>query len=412
MKLEENVNMTTDVIMPKLGLTMKEGTIVEWLKKEGDAVEKGEPIVEVETEKISNVVEAPASGVLLKILASKGTVVPVTGIIAIVGELGEEIVEKAPQKAEQPKIEAETEEVIKTVKPSAPQFAEEKIKISPLARKLAQERGVDIATIEGTGPEGRIVREDILKAAETVAPSTAGLSAGRVEVSETVALTGTRKTIADRLSQSYHSAVHTTVITEVDMNKTVELRQSLLSAAKEKTGASLTYTGILVKAVAMALRKHPFVNSTLEGDTIKVLKSINVGVAIDAEEGLIVPVIREADRKTLFEIAPHLAELADKARKKSLSMEEVSSGTFTITNLGMLGVSTFVPIINPPQAAILGVGKMEQRPVVIDGKIEVRTRVNLSLVFDHRIVDGAEAARFLQTLKDMLENPSTLHEKA
>lgn len=412
MKLEEKVNMTTDVIMPKLGLTMKEGTIVEWLKKEGDTVEKGEPIVEVETEKISNVVEAPASGVLLKILASKGTVVPITGIIAIVGELGEEIVAKVPQRAEQPKTEAEAEKVVEIAEPSAMQFAEEKIKISPLARKLAQERGVDITTIKGTGPEGRIVKEDILKAADTAAPSTARLSVGRVEVSETIALAGTRKTIADRLSQSYRSAVHTTVMTEVDMSKTIELRQSLLSEVKEKTGASLTYTGILVKSVAMALRKHPFVNSTLEGDTIKLLKPINVGVAIDAEEGLIVPVIQEADKKTLFEIAPHLAELADKARKKSLSMEEVSSGTFTITNLGMLGVHTFIPIINPPQAAILGVGSMDQRPVVIDRKIEVRTRMNLSLVFDHRIVDGAEAARFLQTLKETLENPSTLHEKA
>jgi pyruvate dehydrogenase E2 component (dihydrolipoamide acetyltransferase) len=229
-----------------------------------------------------------------------------------------------------------------------------------------------------------------------------------VEISETIAMAGTRKTIADRLSHSYHSAVHATVMTEVDMSNTAELRQKLLPEVKEKTGASLTYTGILVKAVAIALKNHRLVNSTLEGDTIKVLKSINIGVAVDAEGGLIVPVIHDADKKTLIETAPLLTELVDKARSKSLSMKEVSSGTFTITNLGMLGVHTFIPIINPPQAAILGVGSMDEKPAVIEGKIEVRTRMNLSLVYDHRIVDGAEAARFLQTLKEKLENPSTL----
>lgn len=403
--------MTTDVIMPKLGLTMKEGTIVEWTKKEGDRVEKGEPIVEVETEKISNVVEAPASGVLLKIFAAKGAVVPVTDVIAIIGEPGEEVATRVAQKAEQPKIEEEVEKAGAIERPIAEQMIGEKIRISPLAKKLAEERGVDITRIKGTGPEGRIVKEDILKAAEATAPSTAQRSAEGVEISETIAMTGTRKTIADRLAHSYHSAVHATVMTEVDMSKTVELRQKLLSEVKEKTGASLTYTGILVKAAAIALKNHRIVNSTLEGDTIKVLKSINVGVAVDAEGGLIVPVIHDADNKTLIEIAPLLTELVEKARKKSLSMEEVSSGTFTITNLGMLGVHTFIPIINPPQAAILGAGSMDEKPVVIEGKIEVRTRMNLSLVYDHRIVDGAEAARFLQTLKQKLENPSTLFEK-
>lgn len=405
-------SVTTEVIMPKLGLTMKEGTIVDWLKNEGERVEKGESIVEIETEKISKFVEAEASGVLLKILAPKGTTVPVTKVIAIIGEPGEETPSKevSVQQTEALKSAGETPETIEAVeKPPATWTAEEKTRISPLAKKLAEEYKVDPTKIKGTGPGGRIVKEDIIKAVETATPSAPQpATSQKIEVSEIIPLTGTRKTIADRLSQSYHSAVHTTVMTEVDMTVTASFRQRLLSETKEKTGAPVTYTSIIAKAVATALKRHPIVNSTLEDYAIKVLKEINLGVAVDTEAGLIVPVIRNADKKTLTEIASLLGELADKARKRLLSIDEISFGTFTITNLGTLGVHTFVPIINPPQAAILGVGMLEEKPVVIKGRVEIRSRMNLSLVFDHRIVDGAEAARFLQTLKSILENPSVL----
>jgi pyruvate dehydrogenase E2 component (dihydrolipoamide acetyltransferase) len=287
------------------------------------------------------------------------------------------------------------------------------VRISPLAKKIAEEHKIDLTKITGTGPDGRIVKEDVLGAvgkAETLGQSTTPLSKEGVEVAEIIPLVGMRKTIAERLSQSYSSAVHTTVLTEVDMTETSNFRKELTAKVKEETGVSLTYTAIIVKAAASALREHKIVNSTLEDQEIKILKNVNVGVAVDIEEGLIVPVIRDTDRISLSEIAALLSKLVEKARNRTLSMEEVSGGTFTVTNLGMLGVHTFIPIINPPQAAILGVGTIEDKPVVVEGNIEVRSRLNLSLVYDHRIVNGAEAARFLQTMKRILENPSTLRD--
>ena len=400
--------MTTDVIMPKLGLTMKEGTVVNWLKKEGEHVEKDEPIVEVETDKITNFVEANASGVLLRILAPRGTIVPVTEVIAIIGEPGEEIPSKLVRETESPRSVNEIMETTEVAdKTSSTQTDQEAIRISPLARKLAEEYKVDPTKIKGTGPGGRIVKEDIIRAATTATSAPQPQIPLEIEVSETIPLTGTRKTIADRLSQSYHSAVHTTVITEVDMTEIVKYRQRL-SETKEGTSASMTYTSIIAKSVAAALKNHPVINSTLVGDAIKVFGEVNLGVAVDVEGGLIVPVIRHAEKKSLMEIASVLTEMADKARKRLLSVEDISFGTFTITNLGALGVHTFIPIINPPQAAILGVGMVEQKPAVINGKVEVRSMINLSLVFDHRIIDGAEAARFLRTLKNVMENPSVL----
>jgi pyruvate dehydrogenase E2 component (dihydrolipoamide acetyltransferase) len=396
--------------MTKLGLTMKEGTVVNWLKKEGERIEKGEPLVEVETEKISSELEAPASGVLLKITAEKGATVPVSGLLGIIGEPGEDVssiqnnVAKAEISGATPEREA--------LKPVEAEVSLEKVRISPLARKIAEEQKVDLTKITGTGPDGRIVKEDVLRTlgkAETAGPSTPSLSKEGVEVAEIIPLVGTRKTIADRLSQSYNSAVHTTVMTEVDMTDASNFRKDLLVKVKEETGVSLTYTSMIVKATALALREHKIVNSTLEDQEIKILKNVNVGVAVDVEEGLIVPVIRGADQKSLTEIAALLAKLAEKARNRTLSMEEVSAGTFTVTNLGMLGVHTFIPIINPPQAAILGVGAVEDRPAIVKGKIEARSRLNLSLVYDHRIINGAEAARFLQTMKRILENPSALN---
>ncbi len=403
--------MATKVIMTKLGLTMKDGTVVNWLKKEGERVEKGEPLVEVETEKISTELEAPASGVLLKITAKKGAIVPVSGLLGIIGEPNEDVssIENTEAEAE---ISAAAPETEKILKPSEVEVSPEKVRISPLARKIAEEHKIDLTKITGTGPDGRIVKEDVLKAlgnTETVSQPTASLSKEGVEVAEVIPLVSMRKTIAERLFQSYSSAVHTTVIAEIDMTEASKFRKEIAGKVKEETGISLTYTGIIVKAAALALREHKMVNSTLEDQEIKILKNINVGVAVDIEEGLIVPVIRDADRKSLSEIALLLSKLGEKARNRTLSMEEVAGGTFTVTNLGMLGVHTFIPIINPPQAAILGVGAIEDRPVVVEGNIVARSRLNLSLVYDHRIINGAEAARFLRTMKRILEVPSTLN---
>ncbi|MGD0159376.1 MAG: dihydrolipoamide acetyltransferase family protein [Candidatus Bathyarchaeia archaeon] len=403
--------MATKVIMTKLGLTMKDGTVVNWLKEEGEPVQKGEPLVEVETEKISTELEAPASGVLLKITAKKGTIVPVSGLLGIIGEPNEDVSSIENTEAE-PEISAAAPETEKILKQSEVEVSPEKVRISPLARKIADEHKIDLTKITGTGPDGRIVKEDVLKAlgnTETVGQPTASLSKEGVEVAEVIPLVSMRKTIAERLFQSYSSAVHTTVIAEIDMTEASKFRQELTAKVKEETGISLTYTSIIVKAAALALREHKMVNSTLEDQEIKILKNINVGVAVDIEEGLIVPVIRDADRKSLSEIALLLSKLGEKARNRTLSMEEVAGGTFTVTNLGMLGVHTFIPIINPPQAAILGVGAIEDRPVIVEGNIVARSRLNLSLVYDHRIINGAGAARFLQTMKRILEAPSTLN---
>ena len=402
--------MATKVIMTKLGLTMKDGTVVNWLKKEGERVEKGEALVEVETEKISTELEAPASGVLLKITAQKGAIVPVSGLLAIIGEPGEDVstIQNDVARAE---ISAKASEM-EVVKPAPADVSPEKVRISPLARKIAVEQKVDLTRVTGTGPDGRIVKEDVLRVlgkAETAAPSAPSLSREGVEVAEIIPLVGMRRTIADRLSQSYKSALHATMMIEVDMTEASNFRKDLLVKVKEETGVSMTYTSIIVKAATLALKEHKMVNSTLEDQEIKILKNVNVGVAVDIEEGLIVPVIHDADRKSLSEITAHLAKLTEKARNRTLSLEEVSAGTFTITNLGMLGVHTFIPIINPPQAAILAVGTIEDKPVVVNGKIEARPRLNLTLVYDHRIINGAGAARFLQTMKQTLEKPSALN---
>lgn len=396
--------------MTKLGLTMKEGTVVNWLKKEGERVEKGEPLLEVETEKISSELEAPASGVLLKITAQKGATVPVSGLLGIIGESGEDV-SSIPNDAIRVEISEATPKT-EASNPCEDEVSGERLRISPLARKIAEEQKIDLTKVTGTGPNGRIIKEDVLRIVaktKTTDSSAPSLSKEGIEIAEVISLVGMRKTIADRLSQSYNSAVHTTVMTEIDMTEASNLRKNLLIKVKEETGAPLTYTSIIVKAAASALREHKIVNSTIEDQEIKILKNVNVGVAVDIQEGLIVPVIHNADQKSLPQIAALLANLAEKARNQTLSIEEVSMGTFTVTNLGMLGVHTFIPIINPPQSAILGVGAIEEKPVIFGGKIEARPRLNLSLVYDHRIINGAQAARFLQTMKRILENASTMN---
>ena len=399
-----------NVVMPKLGLTMKDGRIVKWLKTEGETIEQGKPLLEIETEKITAEVEAPASGVLRKILASEDSIVSVGELIAIITEPGEELppIEEIIEKAKK-LVVAPLPEVEEIEKPAVPPVVEERVKISPLARKLAEEHKIDITKIKGTGPDGRIVKGDVLRAIEEakavptvpVAPPTE-----LVRIAEVVPLKGVRKTIAERLSHSYREAVHVAMTTEVDMTETARLRQRLLPEVEEKAKVSLTYTDMLVKAVAVALKKNPVVNSMLDGDQIKIIKDINIGVAVAVEDGLIVPVIRNADEKSLVEIALYMRDLTEKAKHRRLSLDDVSGGTFTISNLGMFGVDMFRPIINPPQSAILGVGAIKDKPVVVNGQITIRPLMTLTLVFDHRVFDGVLAAIFLKTLKEILENPT------
>ncbi|MFQ6081255.1 MAG: dihydrolipoamide acetyltransferase family protein [Candidatus Bathyarchaeia archaeon] len=394
------------IIMPRLDLDMERGTVLEWLKKKGDEVKQGEPIVEIMSEKVTYEVESPASGVLYEVLVPPDTEVPIGQVIGVIMEPGDEptVIERAVREAreslaelaavEEPEIKREVRvakrEEVAERKP-------ERIKISPLAKKLAEQYGIDVAGIKGTGPGGRIVKEDVLRAAEE-------LKARVEERAEVIPLTGVRKVVAERMASSFRTAPHAILMVEVDMSEAVKLRQAF-----EKTkNVEISYNAIFVKAVATALREYPILNSTLEENQIKILKNINVGVAVATERGLIVPVIHDADEKSLADLTSTIAELVERARLDRLSMGDVTGGTFTITNLGMFGVDAFIAIINPKQAAILAIGRIADEPKVVNGQIAIQPTMTLSLSFDHRIIDGAPAAQFLSRIKEILENPSLL----
>lgn len=372
--LMERFELVTKVLMPRLSLTMKEGTVVHWFKKEGETVNKGEPLVEVVTEKVTYDVEAPESGVLRKILVLEGVDVPVAETLGVITATDEQFKEEII--AEKPAKETEIEE---------------RALASPAAKRLAKEYGIDITQVKGSGPEGRIVEEDVKKFAEETK-----VTGPRVR--EFIPLTGIRKTAAERVTLSAKTAPHSTVTMEADMTNATRLHE-------EK---QVSYTDILVKAVAKALAEHSIVNSSLDGEQIKIFEDVNIGVAVATEKGLVVPVIRNADKKGLEEISSTLNDLIEKAKTGKLSKEELSGGTFTITNLGMFGVEIFTPIINPPETAILGVGKIVEKPVIVNKEIAVKSMMYLSLSYDHRVIDGAPAAQFLQKMKQYLENPNLL----
>jgi pyruvate dehydrogenase E2 component (dihydrolipoamide acetyltransferase) len=377
--------MVTYVKMPKRTLTMEEGIVGKWYKKGGDEVKKGEPICEIETEKSVDELEAPESGILRKIIVPEGSVVKVNEVIAIIAEPDELL----------PEGEVPIEEVVKIKKPEVGK-REEKMKTSPIARKLAQEHGINLEETRGTGPNGRIVKEDVLKAIQ------------KVERVKVVPLTRMRKVIKERLSYSMKTALHVPLTIEVDMTRAVELLTKSRPEIEDVHNIRLTITSVLVKAVARALEGHPILNSRFEKERIVIPEDINIGVAVAIEKGLVVPVIHNANKKSIIELATKIEELAKKAREESLSTEESTGGTFTVSNLGMFGIDLFAPIINPPESAILGVGRVVKKPVILNGKIKVRSLMTLTLVFDHRIMDAVVAAKFLQTLKGILKNPNNL----
>jgi len=379
--------LVTKVVMPRLSLTMKEGTVVQWFKKEGDTVQKGEPMVEVLSEKVTYDVEAPESGIIRKILASEGSNVPVDQVIGVIVAPDETLTEaEITAHAPAPIVE----ETAAFPKPTVVTETAERVLASPAAKRLARELGVDLAHVKGTGPEGRIVEEDVKSFAEQAAL--------KPRIREVIPLTGIRKTTAERVSLSARTAPHSTITMEVDMTNAVRLHEE----------TAVSYTDMLAKAAAAALREHPLLNSTLEDAQIKVFEDINVGVAVATEKGLVVPVIHKADEKTLTEIATITKELVEKAKQGKLSKKELTGGTFTVTNLGMYGVDVFIPIINPPEAAILGAGRVTEKPVFVNKEVKTKPVMQLSLSFDHRIVDGAPAAQFLQKVKQLLENPAAL----
>lgn len=358
--------MVTKVVMPKLSLTMKEGTVGKWYKGEGDTVEKGEAIVEIISEKATYDLESPASGVLRKIMVEEGLDAPVNAVLAVITE---------PEETEIP-----LEETLEVQRPA------ERVLASPAAKRLARESGLDLSSVKGSGSEGRIAEEDVKR---HIAEAAGFLP----KVKEIISLSGFRKTTAERVSTSFKTAPHSTVVMQVDASKAKELH--------EKLGVS--YTTVIVKAVAKALLEHPMINSTLQGEQIRVFENANVGIAIATEHGLVVPVVHGADRLSLKEIDRSINDLTEKARNGKLTKEELAGGTFTISNLGMYEVEFFTPIINPPEAAILGIGKITENPVIIDGKVEAKPTMMFSLSYDHRIVDGVPAAQFLLKVKERIE---------
>ena len=410
--------MATEIKLPRLGQGMESGTIVKWLKAEGDEVEKGEPLYELDTDKVTQEVEADASGVLLKIAVSEGEV-EVGKTIAVIGQQGEEVADEAPdagapQSAERPaEAPARTPERKRGRAASAEQepdmasrVAESRdggrIKASPLARRIARERGVELAAIQGTGPDGRIVAEDVERAA--AAPPAAARPAAAVPTGEVerVPLTSLRKTIARRLTEAW-TAPAFQISMSADMTRALAIRAQLVELAGD--GVKPTISDLLTKVCAAALMRHREVNATFAGDAIELHPSANVGIAVASEKGLVVPVIKAAERLTIPELAAARADVVARARGGKLQQPDLEGGTFTISNLGMYGVEQFVAVLNPPEAAILAVGAVEERAVPVDGAVAVRPLMTLTLTCDHRALDGATAADFLRTVKTFLEEP-------
>jgi pyruvate dehydrogenase E2 component (dihydrolipoamide acetyltransferase) len=428
--------MATEVKLPRLGQGMESGTIVKWLKGEGEPVKKREPLYELDTDKVTQEVEAEADGVLLKIVVPSGEV-EVGRTIAFIGNEGEDVPsdnggqpadaqsEEKDEDAAEPDEQAEEEgspagemdderergrqaaaataEAATAAIADAPARTAGRVKASPLARRLAREKGIDIAQLQGTGPEGRIVAEDVERGVveqPTAAPA-ATLAAAEVEEIE---LTSTRKTIARRLTEAWQAPVFQLTLS-VDMTRALELRERLVARLKEGE-TKPTVSDLLTKVCAAALVRHPAVNAHFTGDRILRFPYAHVGIAVAAPNGLVVPVIRDADRKTIQEIAADRAELVGRARDGKLQLSDLADGTFTISNLGMFGIEQFIAVLNPPQAAILAVGSTEEKPVVRDGQVEVRPMMSITITCDHRAVDGADGAEFLRTVKELLEEPA------
>jgi pyruvate dehydrogenase E2 component (dihydrolipoamide acetyltransferase) len=435
--------MVTEVILPKLGQTMEQGTIVEWIKREGDPVKRGDLLFTVESDKATLEVAATARGVLRKILVPAGETRPVMTVVALMTRTADEELEGLPvegvkvQEVESYSLAVERE----TLRP-----ATTRLFASPRARKLARERGVDLVEVTGTGPSGRIVERDVLallesrhKATPTAVKASAALGVDMAAVSgtgvsgrimkadveaaaqvapppldapaaEAVPMTGLRRIIAERMATSAHTTARVTLVTEADATAFVQVRERLKAAVTEEWGFTPGYNDLLGLVVAHALRELPYMNARLsaDGQAIERLPAVNLGMAVDTERGLLVPVIRDADKKGLRAFGAEFRELAERARAGRSLPDDLSGGTFTITNLGMYEVDAFTPIINLPEVAILGVGRIQAKPVVEEGQVVARQLVTLSLAFDHRLVDGAPAARFLQRIKQLIENPYLL----
>ena len=442
--------MAKVVVMPKLGLTMTEGTVSKWLKKVGDAVSEGEPLFEVETDKLTNTIEASASGVLRHLFVEEGVTVPVLEKVAVIAAADEDIAGLLGGAAPAPAAAAAPAPAAAPAASPAEKKAGGRVIASPAAKKLAKEKGIDLTLVTGTGPNGRITEDDVknytpapaapaapaaeevpkVKASPLAAAVAADLGldlekigakdrvlaedilrylestrekAEEAPKEELVPMNGMRKAIAKNMLNSHMTSPTVTANLSVDMSAMKAYREQL--KAKE---IKVSYTDLLVKFVAKALTEYPLLNCSVEDNKIRYKHYVNMGVAVALDNGLVVPNVTDADKKSLTEISAEIKELAKLAREGGLPMEKLRGGTFTITNLGMYGIESFTPIINQPEVAILGVTTMEDRAVVRGGEIVIRPMMTLSLTFDHRVVDGSVAAEFLQRLKNLLENPALM----
>ena len=432
--------MPTEIKLPRLGQGMESGVIVRWLKSEGDTVSRGDPLYELDTDKVTQEVEAEQDGVLTKIVVAEGEV-EVGTTVAVIEENGAEpsapaegesqedataeatpaaAAAEAPATQEQasppeaqesgPSEPAETAGEAPATSAAetpaetpAPRTDAARVKASPLARKIARERGLDLASIEGTGPDGRILAEDVERAPST-APGSAGPVALPPSEVEVVQLTSIRKTIARRLTEAWTAPVFQLGVS-ADMSETLALRETLVERLAEGD-VKPTVNDVLVKLTAVALTRHTPVNATFTGEEIQRHPAAHVGIAVAAPQGLVVPVIRDADRRTVQEIARARADLVGRARDHKLTLDDMQGGTFTISNLGMYGVEQFVAVLNPPQVAILAVGAVKDEAVVRDGELDFAPILRLTLTCDHRAIDGADGATFLQTLVAFVEQPA------
>lgn len=443
--------MATEIKMPRFGMTMKQGKLAKWFKQEGDTVQKGEALFEVETEKITNTVQSVASGILFQIVIQVGETVPVGAVLAVVAEEGE-----TPERIEGVKV-GEVEDVAaapagKAVPAKAEEVPAEKkyVLASPAAKRLAKDLGVDLASVPGTGREGRVTEDDVKKFHEEGPPAPkitpvaaemarqAGLDlatlvgtgeGGKITKEDvelaisspaaapgappappkSVPFTGMRRAIADNMHASLQNSAQLTLMTEVDVTEMVHFRDLLREEYRKDESVRISYNDIIIHTVARVLKRFPYMNSTLVGEEILLHDRVDIGMAVALPDGLIVPKIRNADRKGILQIGREAREVAGKAREGALSMDEVTDGTFTISNMSMLGVDGFTPIINPPEVAILGVGRVVEKPGVNNGQVEIRSFMTLSLTIDHRVVDGAPGGEFLQSLARHLEQPALLN---
>lgn len=395
--------MATKVVMEALSPTMEEGRLVEWKKNEGDAVAVGDVLAEVETDKAVMELVARGAGVLLKQVIPVGTTAPVASVVAWIGAAGETIPGDAggsPAVGAPPAAPAAPPSAPAPAAGTPTPAAGGRVKASPLAKRVAAERGLDLGAIAGSGPEGRIVVRDLDGVALAPAAAATGFAAS---VYTDVPLTQMRKAIAKRLVQSIGPIPTFYLTAEVDMERAHEMREALLAA--DPKGGKFSFNDLIIRATASALRQHPWVNAWWSDDHIRQWHDVHIGVAVAVEDGLITPIVRHADRKTLREIGGEVREMAGRAREKRLKPEEYTGATFSISNLGMFGIDEFTAVINPPEAAILAVGRLEQKPAVVDGALVVRRRMRITLSCDHRVIDGATGAAFLKTLVGMLENP-------